>query len=180
MKGLVKAISVVISFILGLYIVLFILGLSFRAYSISDFNDIIYLLNNDLNIKFNLDFIYNNSFINYSAFIILGVFIFIGLINIINKVYDSFKYVGSIFIINSSIMLISLIFVDKIKMLFNNSIVILLNNNMDKFISKIYKNSIIFLISGLIMIVLYAIIDVLYERYKNNKIKETIEIIEER
>lgn len=180
MKGLVKAISIVISFILGLYIILFILGLSFRTYSISDFNDMIYLLNNDLNIKFNLDFIYSNSFINYNIFIILGVFIFISLINIINKIYDSFKYIGSIFVINSSIMLISLLFVDKIKMLFNNSIVIILNNNIDKFISKIYKNSIIFLIIGLIMIVIYAIIDVLYERYKNNKIKETIEIIEER
>ena len=65
--------------------------------------------------------------------------------------------------------------------MFDSSLITILNGNIDKFSHKIYCNSIIFLFVGIIMIVLYSIIDILYENYKNKRIvEENVEIIEEK
>ena len=182
MKGLIKVISVLVSIVFSLFFVLFILGLSFRVYNINDFNDMVYLWSNDLNVKINsLDYIYEFSFIRNNLFIFIGTLIFISSINIINRFYDSLKYIDSSFVISSSFMLFGLFFIDKIKVMFDSSLITILNGNIDKFSHKIYCNSIIFLFVGIIMIVLYSIIDILYENYKNKRIvEENVEIIEEK
>ena len=182
MKGLIKVISVLVSIVFSLFFVLFILGLSFRVYNINDFNDMVYLWSNDLNVKINsLDYIYEFIFIRNNLFIFIGTLIFISSINIINRFYDSLKYIGSSFVISSSFMLFGLFFIDKIKVMFDSSLITILNGNIDKFSHKIYCNSIIFLFVGIIMIVLYSIIDILYENYKNKRIvEENVEIIEEK
>ena len=69
MKGLIKVISVLVSIVFSLFFILFILGLSFRAYNINDFNDMVYLWSNDLNVKItSLDYIYEFSFIRNNSF----------------------------------------------------------------------------------------------------------------
>lgn len=182
MKGLIKVISVLVSIVFSLFFILFILGLSFRVYNINDFNDMVYLWSNDLNVKINsLDYIYEFSFIRNNLFIFIGTLIFISSINIINRFYDSLKYIGSSFVISSSFMLFGLFFIDRIKAMFDSSLITILNGNIDKFSHKIYCNSIIFLFVGIIMIILYSIIDILYENYKNKRIvEENVEIIEEK
>ena len=71
MKGLIKVISVLVSIVFSLFFILFILGLSFRVYNINDFNDMVYLWSNDLNVKINsLDYIYEFSFIRNNLLVL--------------------------------------------------------------------------------------------------------------
>ena len=180
MRKLIKIISILVSILFSLLFILFVLGLSFRVYNINDFNDMIYLSSNDLNIRINsLDYIYKFNFIRNNLLIFCGTLIFISLINIVNRFYASLKYIGSAFMISSSFLLFSLLFIDKIKEIFDSNFIIILNNNLDKFSYKIYSTSTIFLFIGIIMIILYSIIDVLYENHRNKRIiEEKVEIIE--
>lgn len=171
MKGLIKVFSIIFSFIFALLFILFIFGLSFRVYNINDFKDMLFILSNDLNINLSgFDFIYSSSYLIYNILIFVLIFVIISLINIKDKFYISLKYFGSVFMLGSSFMLISLLFSDKIVNYFDGSFISILDLNYNDFIGSIYRNGIIYLIVGFVMIILFSLIDSFYENYKNKKI----------
>ena len=110
-----KVFSVLLSIVFSIVIILFIAGISLRVYNINDFNNMIMLINNDLNIKLidNLDIIYKQEFMNISFIIFTIIFILICLVNIKNKFYSSLKYTGSSMIISGAFMLIGGLFLIK-------------------------------------------------------------------
>ena len=190
MKGLIKVISVLVSIVFSLFFVLFILGLITTNNGFAIYTTIGNKIYNYIEKGMVEQLIEFGAFVRSpltltlfddNLFIFIGTLIFISSINIINRFYDSLKYIGSSFVISSSFMLFGLFFIDKIKVMFDSSLITILNGNIDKFSHKIYCNSIIFLFVGIIMIVLYSIIDILYENYKNKRIvEENVEIIEEK
>ena len=177
-----KVFSVLLSIVFSIVIILFIAGISLRVYNINDFNNMIMLINNDLNIKLidNLDIIYKQEFMNISFIIFTIIFILICLVNIKNKFYNSLKYTGSSMIISGAFMLIGGLFFDKITPSLDKNVAIILNSNRLGFLKSLNHKCLIFLMSGFILIILYSIIDTLYEKYKNKKLIESnVEIIEE-
>ena len=138
-------------------------------------------ISDDLNIKLlNLDIIYKSKFMNISFIVLIVIFLLISLVNIKSKFYSSLKYAGSSMIISSAFMLIGGLFFDKIIPSLNKGVGNILESNRLKFLSELNHKSILFLIVGLVLVVLYAVIDTLYEDYKNKKlIENNIEIIEE-
>ncbi len=179
MKKVLNFVSILISIIFGIISFCFILGISFRVYNIDDYNAIMVLIENDLGFSLPkcLNYIYSSNFVKYAILIFVLILLFLIIINIKNKFYRGLKYVGSAIILSSTFVLINILFFDKLIGNFDENVIIMLKNNV--FFSCLIKNSIIFLIIGLFMIVLYAVIDTIYE--KNNKIKfENVEIIEEK
>lgn len=117
---------------------------------------------------------------NISFIVLIVIFLLISLVNIKSKFYSSLKYAGSSMIISSTFMLIGGLFFDKIIPSLNKGVGNILESNRLKFLSELNHKSILFLIVGLVLVVLYAVIDTLYENYKNKKlIENNIEIIEE-
>ena len=176
-----RVFSIVISFIFGIVLLFFITCISFKVYNINDFNSMITLMSNNLNInKINMDFIYKQAFMNINFIIFIALFILVTFINIKNKFYSSFKYIGSSALISSSFILIGGIFFDKITSMLDKNVAIILNSNRIGFLNSINRKGILFLMLGFLLIILYSVIDTLYEKYKNKKIvNDTIELIEE-
>lgn len=176
-----RVFSILLSILFSLVVILFITGISLRVYNSIDFNNMIDLISDDLNIKLlNLDIIYKSKFMNISFIVLIVIFLLISLVNIKSKFYSSLKYAGSSMIISSTFMLIGGLFFDKIIPSLNKGVGNILESNRLKFLSELNHKSILFLIVGLVLVVLYAVIDTLYENYKNKKlIENNIEIIEE-
>ena len=62
----------------------------------------------------------------------------------------------------------------------DKNVAIILNSNRIGFLNSINRKGILFLMLGFLLIILYSVIDTLYEKYKNKKIvNDTIELIEE-
>lgn len=176
MKGFIKFISVILSIIFSITLITFIVGISLKIYNIEDFKEMIFLINN----KINLEYIYTNSFIIFSLITIIAILLVITIINIKDKFYKALIYIGNSTILSSSFLLIALAFSNKIISMFENNFIFILNKNIDKLITNIYNKSLISLIIGIFMIIIYSIIDIVYENYKNKKIiNDNIEIIEE-
>lgn len=178
MKKLLTFISILISIVFGIISMLFILGISFRVYDINDYNNMMILIGNDFGFSLPkyLDYIYSINFVKCVISIFVLILLFLVIINIKNKFYRGLKYIGSAIILSSNSILIGILFFDKLIINFDENVVMMLKDNI--FFNSLVKNSIIFLIIGLFMIVLYAVIDAICE--KNNKIKfDDIEIIEE-
>ena len=108
-----------------------------------------------------------------SFFILLILLI----INIKNNFYKVIKYVGSAMILSSTFIFMGIIFLNNLINNFDQRIENMLKNRI--FLNSLLKNSTIFLIIGLFMIILYAIIDTIYEKNKNKILLDDIEIIEE-
>lgn len=177
MKKVVNFISILFSIVFGLLSCLFILGLSFRVYNIDDYNKVILSIENDLelNLPKNLDYIYNANFVKYAILIFCCILVILLIINIKNKFYRGIKYVGSAMILSSTFIFMGIIFFNNLVSNFDESIGIILKNRI--FLNSLLKNSTIFLIIGLFMIVLYAVVDTIYE--KNQIHLDNVEIIEE-
>ncbi len=177
-----KVFSIIFSFILIIIMILFIISISLKVYNINELNNIINLINNDFNIKIinNLNFIFKTQFMISTLIIFIIIFIILSLINIKNKFFNSLKYIGSSMIISGSFTLIGGLFFDKIISSLNTNVKIILNNNRIEFLNSINHKSIIFIIIGLLLIILFSIIDTIIEKYKNQKlIEDNIELIEE-
>ena len=179
MKKVVNFISILFSIVFGLLSCLFILGLSFRVYNIDDYNKAIMIIENDLELSLpdHLDYIYNVNFVKYMILISFFILLILLIINIKNKFYKVIKYVGSAMILSSTFILIGIIFLNNLINNFDQRIENMLKNRI--FLNSLLKNSTIFLIIGLFMIILYAIIDTIYEKNKNKILLDDIEIIEE-
>lgn len=177
-----KVFSILFSFISIIVMILFIISISLKVYNINELNNIINLINNDFNIKIinNLNFIFKTQFMISTLIIFIIIFIILSLINIKNKFFNSLKYIGSSMIISGSFTLIGGLFFDKIISSLNTNVKIILNNNRIEFLNSINHKSIIFIIIGLLLIILFSIIDTIIEKYKNQKlIEDNIELIEE-
>lgn len=177
-----KVFSIIFSFISIIVMTLFIISISLKVYNINELNNIINLINNDFNIKIinNLNFIFKTQFMISTLIIFIIIFIILSLINIKNKFFNSLKYIGSSMIISGSFTLIGGLFFDKIISSLNTNVKIILNNNRIEFLNSINHKSIIFIIIGLLLIILFSIIDTIIEKYKNQKlIEDNIELIEE-
>ena len=60
-----RVFSILLSILFSLVVILFITGISLRVYNSIDFNNMIDLISDDLNIKLlNLDIIYKSKFMN--------------------------------------------------------------------------------------------------------------------
>ena len=177
MKRIVNFISILFSIVFGLLSCLFILGLSFRVYNIDDYNKAIMIIENDLelNLPKNLDYIYNANFVKYAILIFCCILVILLIINIKNKFYRVIKYVGSAMILSSTFIFMGIIFLNNLINNFDQRIENMLKNRI--FLNSLLKNSTIFLIIGLFMIVLYAVVDTIYE--KNQIHLDNVEIIEE-
>ena len=80
-------------------------------------------------------------------------------------------------ILSSTFIFMGIIFLNNLINNFDQRIENMLKNRI--FLNSLLKNSTIFLIIGLFMIILYAIIDTIYEKNKNKILLDDIEIIEE-
>ena len=78
-----RVFSILLSILFSLVVILFITGISLRVYNSIDFNNMIDLISDDLNIKLlNLDIIYKPKFMNISFIVLIVIFLLISLVNI--------------------------------------------------------------------------------------------------
>lgn len=110
---------------------------------------------------------------NYTIITQILLLILITIINIKNKPFISLEYIGNTLTLSSSFILTNLLFSEKLIKQLNNIISIQTEN-----IKQIYNKSILTITIGIILIIIYLIIDTIHE--KNKKINNTIEIIEEK